>query len=81
MKKKTKKEVRGNDFNKAPPIRFFSDNLVTLAMINAEIRTFMKKYISSSTTQVRALLLQAGTNSAHSHFFCDKHRPSNLSFS
>ena len=44
MKKKTKKEVRGRDFIKALPIGIFSDILVTVAMISAEIRTFKVKY-------------------------------------
>jgi hypothetical protein len=45
MKKKTKNDVSGRDFKRAPPIGVFSDNLVTTAMMTAEMITFIKKYI------------------------------------
>jgi hypothetical protein len=45
IKKKTRKDVRGRDFNRAPPTGVFSDNFVTVAIINADIRILMKKYM------------------------------------
>ncbi len=45
IKKNTKKDVNGKDLRRAPPIGVFSDSFVTVAIIMAEIRTFIVKYI------------------------------------
>lgn len=45
IKKKTSKEVKGSDFRRAPATGVFSESFVTVAMMTAEIRILIKKYI------------------------------------